>query len=172
MKKNLLFFIAFTIGLNLFSQPPIKVFAFEQENLPGAKPAGIKDENGNLIKKAAAKKNYFIFLSFKNTYSVSPVQIFIRDKSFNIQTTITRTTPVEYTNNNIPNKPEKITLVPQTSNKVLELKVNELPVQDKKTEAVQKLADKNDVVIAYLWKKKKYFITVKKLKKLEPVANE
>jgi len=170
MKKNLLFFIAFTIGLNLFSQPPIKVFAFEQENLPGAKPAGIKDENGNLVKKAAAKKNYFIFLSFDKAYSLAPAQIFIRNTAFTTKTTVVRKTPVQYINNNIPAKPEKITLVPATKNKVLELQLDETPLE--MTNATQKLTDKNDVVIVYLWKNKKYFLTVKKLKKLEPVSNE
>ncbi len=172
MKKNLLFFIAFILSLNLFSQPVIKVFAFEQESLPGTIPAGVRDENGNPVKKAATKKNYFIFLSFKKTYNITPSQIFIRGKTFTIQTTEIRTTPIEHTNYNIPNKPEKTILVPQTNNKVFELKINEATTQGKKTVSVQKLTDKNEIVIVYLWKSKKYFATLKKLKKLEPIANE
>jgi hypothetical protein len=172
MKKNLLFFIALIAGLTLFGQPAIRIFAFEQENLPGTKPAGVKDENGNPVKKAAAKKNYFIFLSFKKTYNITPEQIFIRGKASGIQSTTIKTPPVVYTNNNIPNNPEKTVLVPFTNDKVLEVQVNDKSTNEKKTASVQKLAGKNDVVISYLWKKKIYFIALKKLKKLEPVANE
>jgi hypothetical protein len=172
MKKKLLVFISLFLSLNLFSQPTIKVFAFEQENLPGTKPAGVTDENGNSVRKAAAKKNYFIFLSFNKSYSIAPTQIFIKGKPFTIKTTMVKKTPVEYINNNIPAKPEKITLVPATNNKVLELQLNETPSGIKQTASIQKLADKNDVVIVYLWKKKKYFLALKKIKILEPMANE
>lgn len=66
MKKNLLFFALIVATCFVNGQPAVRVFAFEQQILPGTIPAGVKDENGNPIKKAAAnKKNYFIFLSFK-----------------------------------------------------------------------------------------------------------
>ena len=170
MKKKLSLFILLLLSLNLFSQPIIRVFAFEQENLPGTKPSGVTDENGKRVQKAAAKKNYFIFLSCDKAYSIAPTQVFIRNRAFTTKTTLVKKTPVQYINNNIPAKPEKITLVPATKNKVLELQLDETPVE--MTSATQKLTDKNDVVIVYLWKNKKYFLTVKKLKKLEPVANE
>ncbi|HEV8284708.1 MAG TPA: hypothetical protein VGQ09_10370 [Chitinophagaceae bacterium] len=172
MKKNLLFFIALTIGLNLFSQPVIKIFGFEQESLPGTIPVGVKDENGNPVKKAATPKNYFIFLSFKKKYSVTPIQMFIRGKAFTIQSTSIEKTPVAYINNTIHDNAEKTILVPQTSDKVIKLQIIETPKQEKKTAYIQNLTGKNDLVIAYLWNKKKYFITLKKLKKLDPVANE
>jgi len=172
MKKKLSLFILLLLSLNLISQPTIRVFAFEQENLAGTKPSGVTDENGKRVQKAAAKKNYFIFLSFDKAYDIAPEQIFIRNRAFTIKTTVVRKTPVQYINNNIPAKPEKITLVPVTKNKVLELRLDETPVENNKTSATQKLTDKNDVVILYLWKNKKYFLTVKRLKKLEPVANE
>src|SRR5689334_2144540 len=101
MKKILLFFLVFIVGSNLFSQPVAKIFAFEQENMPGTKPAGVIDENGKAVKKAAAKKKYFIFLSYKKTYNVTPVQIFIRGLAFSIQTITSRKTPVEYTNKTV-----------------------------------------------------------------------
>ena len=63
-------------------------------------------------------------------------------------------------------------LVPKTTNKVLEIKVGETSIQENKNSYIQKSANKNDIVIAYLWNKKKYFIALKKLKKLESKANE
>ena len=164
--------ILFAFGLNAYCQPTIKIYAFEQENLPGTIPSGVTDENGNPIKKAAAKKNYSIFLSFKKNEIVTPVQIFIRGQVFPIQTTEIKKTPVEYLNNMIPAKPEKIILVPKTNNKVVEVKLGDTLMQKRKNAYIKKLLKNNDVVIAYLWKGKKYFTAAKKIKELEPVANE
>ena len=172
MKKKLLIFISLILSLNLFSQPTIRVFAYEQENLPGTKPSGVTDENGNPVKKAAAKNNYFIYISFSKAYNIIPMQIFIKGKLTTLKNTVVKRTPVQFINNNIPAKPEKIVLVPVTKNKVLELQVDESSVQNKKTATIRRLTEKNDLVIVYVWKGKKYFLVYKKLKKLGPVANE
>lgn len=172
MKKILLFSIGFMLGLNLFSQPGVKIFAYEQDNLPGTRPAGVIDENGNRVKKAAPKKNYFIYLSFKKTCTITPVEIYIRGKSFAVQRTILTKTPVEYTDNIIPNNPEKTILVPVTNNNVLEVPIAEPSPEQKKTANVQKLTAKNDVVVGYVWNKKKYYVVLKQLKKLTPRVNE
>ena len=110
-------------------------------------------------------------MSFKQKYNITPQQVFINGKAFPAKASIVDTTPVEHINNNIPGNPEKTTLVPKTSDKVIELKIVD-SIQVKKTSAIQKLTNKNDVVISYTWKKKKYFAVLKKLKKLDPVLNE
>ncbi len=171
MKKYLLFFSLIIIGSGIHSQPSIKVFGFEQESSPGNVAANVKDENGNPVKKAAMQKNYFIYLALKQKYSITPQQAFINSEAFSIETSMVETTPIEHVNNNIPGKPEKTTLVPKTSDKVIELKIVD-PIQVKKTSTLQKLTKKNDVVISYTWKKKKYFAVLKKLEKLDPVLNE
>ena len=171
MKKHLLFVALIVIGSGTYGQPSTKVFGFEQESSPGIVAANVKDENGNPVKKAATQKNYFIYLAFKQKYNITPQQVFINGKTFPAKASIVETTPVEHINNNIPGKPEKTTLVPKTSDKVIELKIAD-SIQVKKTSAIQKLTNKNDVVISYTWKKKKYFAVLKKLKKLDPVLNE
>jgi hypothetical protein len=172
MKNNLLFFIFLAFGSNLYCQPPVKIFAFEQDNLPGTIPArSLKDENGNSIKKAAAKINYFVFLSFKKAYDIRPVQLFIKGKSYAIQSTVTRDTPVEYIDNTIPGNPEKTVLVPKTQSKVIQLITADTMTQ-KKTAYVQKLTRSHDVVITYIWNKRTHFITLRKMKKLKPQFNE
>ncbi|MFI5188592.1 MAG: hypothetical protein ACHQF0_17800 [Chitinophagales bacterium] len=172
MKKKLLIFIFFAIGFNTYCQPAIRIFAFEQGSLPGTIPAGVKDENGNPIKKAAATTNYLVFLSFKKTNNINPVQLFIKGRVFSIRAIIDRKTPVEYTDSTIPNKPEKTILIPQTKNKVIEVRATEMAEEPEKTSYVQKLTKTNDVVMFYTWNKKKYFITQKRIKKLEPLVNE
>ena len=152
-------------------QPVVKVFAFEQDNLPGMIAAGVTDENGKPMRKAADKKNYFLFLSFKNTYSITPEQVFIRGQAFAIIAILDKKTPVEYLNDNFPGNPEKIILVPETNDRVIEMRVKGIPMQEEKI-SVQDLTDKSEVVIAYLWKEKKYFATLEKLEKLEWVANQ
>lgn len=171
MKANLLFILLLITGSAVFCQPAIKIYAFEQDVLPGTIPVG-KDENGNPVRKAADKKNYRVFLSFKNSYSIEPVQVFIRGKSFAIKEVEMKTTPVNYVNNNIPQNPQTIELVPATKNKVIQVQVIQKVADNKKSNTIKKMVEKNDVVIIYLWKKKKYYLALQKLKKLEPVANQ
>jgi hypothetical protein len=170
--KVLFLFLALSSGLAAFSQPTVKVFAFEQDNMPGTKPAGVTDENGNSVRKVAVKRNYFIFLSFNRAYSITPIHVFLKGSPLIVKTTAVKKTPIEFTNNNIPNRPEKVVLVPATKNKVLELQLHDSQAPIAKTTTVQKLTDKNDVVVAYLWKNKRYYLTLKEIKKLGPVFNE
>lgn len=174
MKKNLLIFIFFSFVLNAYPQQPvIKVFAFEQENYPGTVPANTKDENGNSVKKAADRMNYFLFLSFRNTYSITPVEVYIRGQAYQIQSIDSPKTPVEYTVSSVSANPEKKVLVPKTTNKVIEIKIAATKSQqEKKTTNLQKLITANDIVIGYKWNNKKYFATEKKLKRMEPVYHE
>jgi len=171
MKKYLLFFSLLFIGSGINSQPGIKVFGFEQEISPGTVAVDVKDENGNPIKKAANKKNYFIYLSLKQKYNVTPLQVLIHGEAFSVEADMAEITPIEHFNNNIPGQPEKTTLVPATTNKVIELKMIG-PLQVKKTLALQKLTKKNDVVISYSWKEKVYYAVLKRLKKLDAVLHE
>jgi len=171
MKKYLLFFSLIIIGSGIYSQPPIKVYGFEQESSPGTVAANVKDENGNPVRKAATKKNYFIYLSLKQKYRITPHQVFINGKAFSLETGLVDTTPVQHVSKNVPGADEKTTLVPKTSNKVIQLKIVD-PVQVKKTSGLQKLTNKNDVVVSYTWQTKKYFAVLKKLEKLDPVLNE
>jgi hypothetical protein len=171
MKNYPLFFSLILIGSGIHGQPSIKVFGYEQESSRGTVAANVKDEKGNPLKKAATQKNYFIYLSLKQKYIVTPLQVFIDGKAFPADANIIETTPVEYINNNILSHPEKTTLVPKTDDKVIQLKIADT-VQVKKTSTLQKLTNKNEVVVSYAWKQKKYFAVLKKLKKLDPVLNE
>src|SRR4030095_16737176 len=171
MKRHLLFVSLILIGSGIHSQPSIKVFGFEQESSPGTVAANVKDENVNPVKKAAIQKNYFIYLSLEQKYNITPQQAFINGATFAIETSVIETTPIEHVNNNIPGKPQQTVLVPKTTNKVMKLKIVD-PIQVTKPLTVEKLIKKNDLVVSYTWKDKKYFAVLKKLKKLEPLLNE
>ena len=175
MKKKLLFF-SFTLliaAVATHGQPAIKIFAYEQQSLPGTVPVGIKDENGNPIKKAAAKTNYFIFLSFKKNCIVTPVQVLIKGFSFSIDSlTDVKKIPVEYTNHTIPNDSHKTILVPKTSNRVIKINLAEPGQPVESNNHIKSLAKTNDLVIIYTWNKKKYYTAVKKMTVLEPILNE
>lgn len=171
MKKYLLLTWLIVSGSLVHSQPSIKVFGFEQESSPGTVAANVKDENGNPIKRVATQKNYFIYLSFSQKYRITPHEVFLNGEVFPVEGSAIETTPIKDVNNNIPNKPEQITLVPKTTNKVIKLKIAS-PAQVEKTSKLQKLTKKNDLVVSYTWKKKNYFAVLKKLKKLDPILNQ
>jgi len=175
MKKKLQFF-TFTLLISVVTthgQPAIKIFAWQQQSLPGTVPVGIKDENGNPIKKAAAITNYFIFLSFKKNYSIRPVQVFIKGSSFAVDTVIeVKKTPVQQTNLTVPNNPHTKILVPKTSNKVIRISPAEKTDSVEKSAHLKNLIKTNDVVVAYVWKEQRYFIAVKTIKELDPMFHE
>jgi hypothetical protein len=173
MKKKLVVFTFLITSVIIHGQPTVKIFAFEQQSHPGTVPAAVKDENGNPIQKAAAKTNYFIFLSFKKNYVIKPVQIFIKGFSFAMDTvTEVEKTPVEYTNRTIPDNPHKTTLVPKTSNKVIKIDPTESVEPVENGAHIKNLIKANDVVITYVWKGKEYFVTEKKIKELDPIFHE
>lgn len=172
MKKNLLFFMFFATSLGIYGQPTIKIIAFEQENVPGTVPSGVKNENGTERKKAAAPKNYFIFMTYQKSSPIRPGEVFIRGKSFTAEKNEVKGTPYYYTDSAIPNNHRKITLVPKTKNDVIQLTLNENPERKKISFTTQKLIKENDVVITYFWKQKEYFMTLKKISKLPSVVNE
>lgn len=155
----------------MYGQPSLKVFGFEQECLPGTVAANTKDENGNPVKKAATQKNYFIYLSLKQSDSIAPEHVFIHGSPFSVEPGTVNATPVEHVDHNVRGQPAKTILVPKTTDKVIKLKVAG-SLQLKQTPAIRKLITNNDVVIAYTWKSEKYFVVLKKIKKLDPVLNE
>src|SRR4030095_15758915 len=111
------------------------------------------------------------YLSVKQKHKITPQQVFIGGGAFAVETSIMEKTPIGHVNKNIPARPEKKNLYPKTNNKVIELRIaNSLQVEA--TSTIQKLIKKNDVVVSYTWKNKKYFAVLKKLKKLDPVLNE
>ena len=171
MEKYLLVLLLLTIGSGIYGQPRVKIFGFEQQSSTGAKAANVKDENGNQQRKAAQQKDYFIYLSVKETHHITPEHLYIDGKAFSVETRTMDKTPIEHVDNSIPGRPEQITLVPKTTDEVFELKIAK-PLQVEKTSTLQKLTKKNDVVVFYTWKNKKYFAVLKKLKKLDPVLNE
>jgi len=172
MKKNLLFIGLFYAGIAGSGQPSIQVYGFQQQSLPGTIPTGLKDENGNPVKKAAAKVNYLIFLSFKKNSSITPSIVFVNGSPFKAQTTPVEKTPVEYTNHTIPNQPVAKILVPKTNRKVLRIEPAEKIEENAVDPHLLELAKVNNLVIAYQWKKRNYFVTLKKMNELDPQLNE
>src|SRR6266516_2089312 len=133
MKKNLIVIFLISLGINAFSQPAVKAWAYEQDSLPGTASNG----NGKGIKKAAGK-NYLVFFSQIKNAKITPVQIFIKGIEYRVKIE-NKKTPVEIVNNNLPAKPVKTELVPRTINQVVQLKTGEL-IAGKKTTALEKLS--------------------------------
>jgi hypothetical protein len=159
------------ILLSIFAvaQPAVKAWVYELDSLSGTRPT-TPNENVNAGKKDAGI-NYLIYISHNKNLNIIPVEIFMKGTGYKVGMIQIKKTPVVIVNNNLPTNPVKTELVPLTNNKVLSLKRGAVMSTNPSNATLKKLIDRNDVVIVYLWKGKRYFLTVKEITKLEPVFN-
>jgi len=168
MKSLLLGFFIVLTAAPVFAQPAVKVYAYEQEVMPGNIPKGVTDENGNPVPdKSWIKTEYRIFFSHSKNYRIKPVLLFIKKKPFEIQSANSVVTPVEEMIIADGSSGSKKSLVAKTSNKVLSIVKGNEAAKKIYTPTLQKMIGANEVVVVYEWKGKKYYAGSKKLKKLE-----
>jgi len=175
LKCTALFILTAISGCNVFGQPAVKTYAFEQQSIPGNIPAGVTDENGNPINtsKAGHSTSFYIYLSHSNKSIITPVSLWINGRSYSFQTEHIKNTPVTKVNPNIPERATTTVLVPKTSNKVTRLLI--LNTSDKlsnTSSTEKKMLNTSSVVISYKWKGKIYYATAKELKRLEPTLHQ
>ena len=168
MKKYLLPLAFFSlITVSVFAQPPIKIYAYSQATTPGTIPV---DENGNPVRFKADRLNYFFYAVYSSSYKLKFDGIWIKGKGFSVQTSRVNSTPVTVTNNDIPAEPVTTVLVPATNKWVMSIQ----PISESgitvKAAWFRDMLKKNELVISYYYNGRKYFIPVKKIKVLPPVA--
>jgi hypothetical protein len=154
-------------SLSALAQPPVKLYAYSQETTPGTIPV---DENGNPIRPRGPLLNYFFFAAYSSSYTIRFDGIWIKGKGFSVQTSKVASTPVTITNNNIPSNPVTTVLVPATKLMVISIQPISPSGNSVNSSWFRELAKKNELIISYYYKGKKYFIQVKKIKVLPPVA--
>lgn len=170
--KKIYFLFLITISIPALSQPPIKVYAYSQAVSPGTIPKGVTDENGNRITtKKEPAVNYYIFASYNSPEKIAFSEVWIKGKLYNSKIKNIDSTPVINVNETILNKPVKVELVPATKEKVLSI----VPAETKKSSLTKaswfiKMTKHAELIVSYLYHGKKYFITIKKIKMLEPIA--
>ncbi len=170
--KKLLFLIFPLIACTSSAQPSIKMYAYSQETSPGMIPKDVPDENGNpIVQKKQQTINYYIFAAYPPSAKLSFLEVWINGKYYKVQAERVDSIPVVMINYNIPDNPVKEILVPATRLCVMSL----APIGDPGTKTIQsswfrRTLSKSALIVSYLYKGKKYFISVKKIKPLLPVA--
>jgi hypothetical protein len=170
MKHRMVLLILF-FGITLFAeaQSTVKLYGYTQRSTPGI--AGReRDENGQ-IKKPANNNlySYFIYLTGPSKSRMYPAELWIRGERLGVKAETVLQTPVEITKDNVTTTSEKVTLVPKTTAKVLQLTgTRETP--GKKFIKAKNLATTNELVVVYKLNGKFYYATLKKFTSLNSVA--
>jgi hypothetical protein len=170
--KKLCFLFLMTISISAISQPFVKIYAYSRVTMPGTIPKNVTDENGNRINtKKESPVNYYIFASYNSSVKISFGEIWIKGKFYNVQTKNIDSTPVVLTNEDIPGNPLKEILVPASKGKVMSIIPGKTKKSSlKKTSWFINMTKHSELIISYIYHGKKYFIGVKKIKVLQPVA--
>ena len=170
--KRVCFLFLMAASIPGLSQPVVKIYAYSQIATPGIIPKGVTDENGNRINtKKEPAVNYYIFASYSSPAKINFSEVWIKGKFYNVRIKKIDSTPVINVNETIPDKPVKVELVPASKGKVLSI----IPAETKKSSLIKtswfiNMTKHAELIVSYTYKGKKYFISVKKIKILEPVA--
>lgn len=146
----------------------VSVYGFKQAVLPGILPGDLMTDDGRVIQQEFKPKfNLFIYTASKN--NITPVEVWLEGKRYAVVAEPVANTPVQYTNPTAMPKPGTITLVPKTSKKVLRIALTEA---ERKKPLLQKsgIAKENELVIVYKQGNQTYYVTMKGLTEIEPVA--
>jgi hypothetical protein len=171
MKQKILFIIlAIGAGFIVPAQkaPILKVYAYSQVVLPGARKNNAVEENGTEIKQEAVKKiNYFFYAEQKKSAIIKVTAIWIQGEKYTAKTEGKLIIPVEIASA----ETKKIILMPASENKFILILPGEAATKGlKPSGALKKMIKESELVVAYQWKGKLWYFQVKKIKEIEPVA--
>jgi len=169
--KKILFFVSLLVAFTAAGQPAIKIFAYSQETSPGNIPNNVTDESGKaVVTKKGVSKNYYFFAAYPPSVKVSFCEAWIGGRYYKLQATPVDSTPVVMINYNIPDQPVKEVLVPASKLRVRSLSPLGSPSgKIIRANWFRKMLSQSELIISYIYKEKKYFIPVKKIKTLLPM---
>ena len=160
-----------TTGLRAQSKSD-RLFGYSQVTTPGiAKADEIENLDGTVTKtnERGNNKRHFIYLSTLAKTSVYPIEVWIKGEAFSARPESIAGTPVEISGPVVMGRPQKITLVPKTTQKVTRL----IPIplmEGKSTNKGATLAQENELVVVYKQGGKTIYKTLKTLKELSTKA--
>jgi hypothetical protein len=171
-RKIICVFINLLIVISSFSQNGKslpKGYAYSREVLGGVRPSIIADENGGTSTRTRKPSHqYYIYIETPAVIKYGIKSVWINGKQFSIDIEKVHS-PVIIENSTMPDK-TKDTLVAFTKNIVWQIQLKNEKKEDKKSVALKKLIDKNEMVIIYTCKGKTQLLPIKKIKGLSPVA--
>lgn len=149
----------------------VTLYAFEQPLTPGIQKARDIDESGNRVaaNETSPMRNYMLYAVSPSSARLYPVTLWLKGTQYGVKPKAVAKTPVTHTIYANPNNPEKRVLVPETSQKVLELIPTDV-YADKAFPAAERLAGTNDVVFVFRQGGKFYYKTLPRVTRLEAVS--
>lgn len=173
MKKLFIFLAAFSTSILSIAQlksPVLNGYAYQRASLPGTIPKGVTNEDGSQADRPVKPMiTHFVYLEIKPTQNIKPATIWIRGKSYKLETEKITSIPVVLERQGIGEKTLSDTLVKKTANNVFRIYPKGTLVT-KASSAISKKINKQNVVIEYFWKAKKYYYTISDIKNLQPLA--
>lgn len=170
MLKNLLLGLLFSCAIDTEAQqkqPIIKIYAYRQENYSGVNFPIEKLGDSAMENKNGFDNSYLIYLEAGKRDSFQWNRVWIRRQCYSLQAEKITTPVIQQKSVVVVNNSAADTLVNTTKNSVYQLHLTprEEGIQPKK---IKTRIEKNEVVLEYTWRKKKYYRTVAKVKTLEP----
>lgn len=161
MKKGLLGLVILT-GSACFGQPVIKLYGYSRESTPGI----VRERDPSVPSKNQARTavTYYLYVSNEPAYRIQPVEVWIKGKGYTTSSALIKSPVVSN---------EGTVLVSKTKRHVREIKYEkELAANRKIPGWLGNMIKANDIVLAYMWKGKKYYASLKKIKELEIVFGQ
>ena len=161
-----------TIIASGFTQvkPPVKkVYGYKQASISGILPdySEEKDIKPTGKKKPKQTYNYWFYLELPKTEKIKITGLWISGVSYDIKTDTITELPVKKIIFTGMAKNDTMIMVPATKNKIILIYPSgESKIDNSKYEL--NLFSSNELVIRYVWKKKIYYTTMRKLKELNP----
>jgi hypothetical protein len=176
MSKKIFIPIIFLFAITSFGfiqvKPPVKkIYGYKQVSIPGILPKNAEKNGIQPTGKTKPKQNYnyWFYLKISKPEKIKITGLWIGGIAYNIKAETIDQLPVKKIILTGTKKNDTTIMVPYTKNKVMLVypsgeSINELI----KTNPLKNIAMANELVIAYSWKNKTYYSTLKKLKELSP----
>lgn len=145
-------FFLFQVDLSAQFNKKIKLYTYYQYILPGIQKQVLMDDSGNAYESEnQSKPNYLIYLEHRSSKTINPIEVWVEGKGYSLIINKVESTPIEMTDNSIPNQPKTIILVPTTDKTVLSIYLNGL--LDDQSKSVQ-FSEPGNQNIYMLYKKR------------------
>ena len=154
-------------------KPIVKIYAYSQATTRGLDPGkgAINEYGKEEIKNVKPGIHYLIYFEQSPFSVLKPEQVWIKGIGYSINGVDIIITPVKLESQPNYGQSNNDILVPETSNNVLQLIITGIskePISNSST--LRKLISSSDLVVSYIWKEKRYYKAIKKIKMLEPLA--
>ena len=161
MQKGFLF-ISLLIGSYISGQPVTKLYGFSQPASPGI--VKTRNPSDSSKKEWRTRLNYTFYLESRE--SLKPVEVWVNQQRFAVSATQRIYSPVKH--------PIKDSILVPFSNKNLWefTKTGTLSPLAFASVKLKKLIRENELVVGYVWKGKKYYTSLKKIRSLPMIFSE